>query len=73
MYTLLRSVGFRTFLIQEAPYLTVAFLIASLYYKWGSFGAEALGFLATWFALSAVGNFVVDRVRGDRSQGAPPR
>jgi len=64
MYTLIKSVGFRTFLIQEAPYLVVAFFIASLYYKWGSFGVEALGFLATWFILSAVGNFVVDKARG---------
>lgn len=64
MYTLIKSVGFKTFLIQEAPYLVAAFLIASLYYKWGSFGIEALGFLATWFVFSALGNFVVDKVRG---------
>lgn len=63
MYSLIRSAGLKTFLIQEAPYLVAAFLIASLYYKWGSFGIEAFGFLATWFIFSAVGNFVVDKVR----------
>lgn len=64
MYTLIRSAGFRIFLAQEAPYLVIAFLIASLYYHWGSFGIEALGFLATWMALSAVGNTIVNALRG---------
>jgi hypothetical protein len=63
MYTLIKSVGFRTFLIQEAPYLVTAFLIASLFYKFGSFGVEALAFLATWFVLSAVGNWVTEILR----------
>jgi hypothetical protein len=60
MYTLIRSVGFRAFLIQEAPYLVIAFLIASLFYKFGSFGVEALAFLATWAVLSAVGNWLME-------------
>jgi hypothetical protein len=60
MYTLIRSVGFRAFLIQEAPYLVIAFLIASLFYKFGSFGVEALAFLATWAVLSAAGNWLME-------------
>jgi len=64
MYTLIRSAGFRTFLIQEAPYLVIAFLIASLFYKFGSFGAESLAFLATWFVLSAAGNWLMEMLRG---------
>jgi hypothetical protein len=63
MYTLIKSVGFRTFLIHEAPYLVIAFLIASLFYKFGSFGVEALAFLATWAVLSAVGNWVMEMLR----------
>jgi hypothetical protein len=64
MYTLIKSVGFRTFLMQEAPYLVMAFLIASLFYKFGSFGVEALAFLATWSVLSAVGNWLLEMLRG---------
>lgn len=64
MYTLIKSVGFRAFLMQEAPYLVIAFLIASLFYKFGSFGVEAVAFLATWGVLSAVGNWLVDTLRG---------
>jgi hypothetical protein len=60
MYTLIKSVGFRTFLIQEAPYLVTAFLIASLFYKFGNFGVEALAFLATWSVLSAAGNWLME-------------
>lgn len=66
MYTLIKSVGFRAFLAQEAPYLVLAFFIASLFYKWGSFGVEALGFLATWAALSFIGNAAVKYLRGNR-------
>jgi predicted benzoate:H+ symporter BenE len=64
MYTLIKSVGFRAFLMQEAPYLVIAFLIASLFYKFGSFGVEAVAFLATWALLSALGNTLLDMLRG---------
>ena len=67
MYTLIKSVGFRTFLMQEAPYLVIAFLIASLFYRFGSFGVEALAFLATWSLLSAVGNWLMEVLGGKPS------
>ena len=34
--------------------LVVSFVIASVFYKFGSFALEAVAFLATWFVLDAV-------------------
>lgn len=64
MYTLLKSVGVQAALIQEAPYLVLAFIVASLFYKWGSFGIEAIGFLVTWFVFSVIGNKALEMIRG---------
>ncbi len=62
MYTYFRSQGFRTFMLAEAPYFFIAFLIANFFYKFHSFGLELIGFMVTWYVISAVGNWVVARV-----------
>ena len=59
MYSFLRSHGFKAFMVAEAPYFLVAFVIANEFYKWRSFGLELVGFMATWYVLSAVGNAAV--------------
>jgi hypothetical protein len=51
MYTLIRSVPLREFLITQAPALIVSFAIAGSYYKFGSFLWECVAFLATWFVM----------------------
>ena len=37
-----------------APGAGVAFLTATLFYKFGNFALECVGFLATWFVLDAI-------------------
>lgn len=54
MYTLLRAVSTRDLLFQQLPTLGGSFLIAEAFYKFGSFGLEALAFLATWLVLDAL-------------------
>ena len=51
MFELLRSSSRRELYTRYAPGLFVAFVIAELFYKWGSFTLECLGFLATWFLI----------------------
>jgi hypothetical protein len=63
MYTYLRSQGFKMFMVAEAPYFLVSFVIANQFYKWRSFGLELIGFMVTWYVLSAVGNTVVNLIR----------
>lgn len=52
MHSSIQKQGVRGFLRDEAPALASAFLIAELFYKWGSFTLECAGFLATWYVLS---------------------
>ena len=53
MYELIRSSSRRELLARHAPGLLISFVIADLFYKWGSFALECLGFLATWLVLDA--------------------
>ncbi len=39
---------------RQLPSFGLAFLIASLFYRLGSFALECAGFLATWFVLDVI-------------------
>ena len=52
MHTLLRTMGLRTFLMEEGISLGVALVIAELFYKFHSFLLESIAFLATWYVFS---------------------
>ena len=54
MFELLRSSTLRQLLARQAPALVISLIVAELFYKFGSFTLECLGFLATWFVLDAV-------------------
>ncbi len=54
MFELIRSTSPRQLLARQAPALAGSLLIAELFYKFGSFTLECLGFLATWFVLDAL-------------------
>ena len=48
MYALIRSLGLRHLVLQQAPAIVVSIMIAELFYKFHSFTLECLAFLATW-------------------------
>ena len=54
MFELLRSSTLRQLLARQAPALALSLIVAELFYKFGSFTLECLGFLATWFVLDAL-------------------
>ncbi len=54
MFELLRSSTLRQLLARQAPALALSLVVAELFYKFGSFTLECLGFLATWFVLDAL-------------------
>lgn len=54
MFELLRSSSLRQLLARQAPALVLSLVVAEMFYKFGSFTLECLGFLATWFVLDAV-------------------
>ena len=54
MFEFIRSTPLRQLLARQAPALAGSLVIAELFYKFGSFTLECLGFLATWFVLDAI-------------------
>lgn len=65
MFTLLRSLTLRRFLVEQLPALAIAWVIAELFYKFHSFSLECAAFLLTWFVLDAL-------IQGLRRLLAPP-
>ncbi|MGL6109591.1 MAG: hypothetical protein ACRC2B_05765 [Rubrivivax sp.] len=53
MYTLLRSLPLRQLWLEQLPALTLAWVIAEVFYKFKSFSLECAAFLLTWFVLDA--------------------
>lgn len=54
MFQLVRALGAMDLAIRQVPVFVASFLLASFFYKFGSFALETGAFLATWFALDAV-------------------
>ena len=60
VYTLIRNTDSPSDLIVEGMTLSIALVIAEIFYRLGSFTLECIAFLATWFVASAV----ISLVRG---------
>ncbi len=59
MYTLLRLLSVKRLTYEQVPTLTLAWIIAELFYKFHSFTLECGAFLATWLALDVLVQEVV--------------
>jgi hypothetical protein len=53
MYTLLRTLPLNRLLMEQFPAITLAWVIAELFYKFKSFSLETAAFLVTWFVIDA--------------------
>lgn len=51
MYSLIKTNGIRRLLEREFLPFVLALLVAQIWFKWGSFSLELIGFIAVWFAL----------------------
>ena len=58
MFELMRSSSLRQLLSRQAPVLAASLIVAEMFYKFGSFTLECLGFLATWLVLDALVSLV---------------
>ena len=52
MFQAIRSHGLSRTLTSETPVMIGSFVVAEMFYKFGSFSLECLAFLATWFVAS---------------------
>lgn len=51
MYSLIKTNGLRHVLEREFLPFILALIIAQLWFKWGSFALELVGFVAVWLVL----------------------
>jgi len=61
MYHLIQSLTASALFKQQLPVFLLAFVIASLFYKFGSFALECAAFLATWYVLDALAHALFHR------------
>ncbi len=59
MHKLIKAMSIREFLVQQVPGITLAIIIAELFYKFHSFTLECLAFLATWYIIDLVYSLLV--------------
>jgi hypothetical protein len=73
MHRAIQKQGVAAFLRQEAPFLAGALLIAELFFRWGSFALECIGFLATWYAFSFLASKVAQLLSRGQDGRKPER
>jgi hypothetical protein len=63
MFSLIKTLGIEMSLRKEAGPFIVAFLIASFFFKFGSFALECLAFVAVWYVLSFLQSLIIPTAR----------
>ena len=64
MYQLFRFLSTQQLVLRQLPAFCISFVLAALFYKFGSFALECIAFLATWAVLDYLVGFMF---RGDTS------
>jgi hypothetical protein len=64
MFTLVQTIGVSAAAKRELVPLATAFVVAELFYKFGSFALECVAFLVTWYVFSLAFDFLTRRARG---------
>ena len=59
MFSLIKTLGVEMSLRREAGPFVVAFLLASFFFKFGSFALECAAFLAAWYVLSLLQSSII--------------
>ena len=63
MFTLFRTIGVPAAARHELIPFVLAFGVAEIFYKFGSFALEMVAFLATWVAFSFLQSLILGRPR----------
>ena len=67
MFSLIKDLGLRIAVKQEAIPFLISFGIAEFFFKFKSFALECLAFLAVWFVLSFVQSLVFPHSKAQQS------
>ncbi|WP_298970540.1 hypothetical protein [uncultured Roseobacter sp.] len=60
---MLKTFALKDILEREFIPFTVALIVAQLYFKWGSFALELVGFIFTWLVLGFVAQLILSAFR----------
>lgn len=63
MYSLIRTNSLKAILERELLPFIGALIIAQLFFKWGSFALELVGFIATWYVLGFAVNLLLRSIK----------
>ena len=66
MFSLIKDLGLRLAMRQEAVPFLIAFAIAEFFFKFKSFALECIAFLAVWFVLSFIQSLLVAHDGGQK-------
>ena len=66
MFSLIKDLGLRLAMRQEAVPFLIAFAIAEFFFKFKSFALECIAFLAVWFLLSFLQSLFVGHDKGQK-------
>ena len=69
MYTLIKMMPIRQFLLEQVPALGASLVIAERFYKFHSFTLECIAFLATWFAADGLMRFFIRHFSKTKTSG----
>lgn len=59
MYSLLNTNALKAVLERELLPFVLSLVIAQIFFKWGSFALELVGFLVTWYVLGHIAERVL--------------
>lgn len=62
MYSFIRSLTTKELIFEQAPTMSISWIIAELFYKFHSFTLECAAFLVTWFVFDALVQMVRQRL-----------
>jgi hypothetical protein len=63
VYSLIRTNSLRAILERELLPFIASLIIAQVFFKWGSFALELVGFIATWYVLGFVADLLLRSTR----------
>jgi hypothetical protein len=63
MFQLLAHLGKHDLALRQLPAFMISFVLASFFYRFGSFALECLAFLATWFVIEGAALLLVGHLQ----------
>ena len=71
MYSLTRNLTLREFAVVEGPSFLASLVVAQVFFKFGSFALELMGFLALWWCVSGGIKFLETKFKSGKDAASP--